>query len=209
MGRRRGCASKHPALRRILALCYTLRVIFGRRLVGRRPTFYFKMDNSVVGRVWQIAEPLVTEYGMEIVDIDYRREGRGSVLRFYLDREEGGVTVGELAAMSRRLGDVVEVHDVVPGRYLLEVSSPGVNRRLRQPAHFRRYLGKRVRVRTVERSDGRRSFVGALRAVEVGGIMISANEGDVFIAFENIAQANYEHDFAAEPMGRLKHAEPR
>lgn len=167
------------------------------------------MDNSVVGRVWQIAEPLVTEYGMEIVDIDYRREGRGSVLRFYLDREAGGVTVGELAAMSRRLGDVVEVHDVVPGRYLLEVSSPGVNRRLRQPAHFRRYLGKRVRVRTVERSDGRRSFVGALRAVEVGGIMISANEGDVFIAFDNIAQANYEHDFAAEPMGRLKHAEPR
>jgi ribosome maturation factor RimP len=167
------------------------------------------MDSSVVGRVWQIAEPLVTEYGMEIVDIDYRREGRGSVLRFYLDREEGGVTVGELAAMSRRLGDVVEVHDVVPGRYLLEVSSPGINRRLRQPAHFRRYLGKRVRVRTVERSDGRRSFVGALRAVEAGGILLSAVEGDVFIAFENIAQANYEHDFAAQPMGRLKHAEPR
>src|SRR5262245_1077555 len=94
----------------------------GRRLVGRRPTFYFKMD-SLVERVWQIAEPLVMEHGMEIVDIDYRREGRGSVLRFYLDRAEGGVTIDELSTMSRRIGHVIEAHDVIPGRYLLEVSS--------------------------------------------------------------------------------------
>ena len=160
------------------------------------------MDSSVVGRVWQIAEPLVTEYGMEIVDIDYRREGRGNVLRFYLDREGGGVTIDELTAMSRRLGDLVEVHDVVPSRYLLEVSSPGINRRLRQPSHFRRYLGERVRVRTVERSAGRREFVGALRAVEEGGVVIAGADGDRFIPFENIAQANYEHDFVAAPMGR-------
>lgn len=167
------------------------------------------MDSLVVGRVWQIAEPLVTEYGMEIVDIDYRREGRGSVLRFYLDREEGGVTIDELATMSRRLGHLIEAQEVVPGRYLLEVSSPGVNRRLRQPAHFRRYIGKRVRVRTLERSDGRRSFIGPLRTVEDGGITIATAEGDLFISFESIAQANYEHDFAAEPKGRPKHAEPR
>ena len=167
------------------------------------------MDSSVVGRVWQIAESIVTEYGMEIVDIDYRREERGNVLRFYLDREGGGVTVDELAAMSRRLGDVVEVHDVVPGRYLLEVSSPGINRRLRQPNHFRRYIGKRVRVRTVERSDGRRSYVGQLCAVQDGGIVIATGDGELFIAFENIAQANYEHDFAAAPMGRQQRAEPR
>lgn len=165
--------------------------------------------DSLVERVWQIAEPLVMENGMEIVDIDYRREGRGSVLRFYLDRAEGGVTIDELTAMSRRVGHVIEAHDVVPGRYLLEVSSPGINRRLRQPDHFRRYVGKRVRVRTLERSDGKREFVGPLNAVEEGGIVIGAATGDLFIPFDNIAQANYEHDFAAEPMGRLKHAEPR
>jgi ribosome maturation factor RimP len=160
------------------------------------------MDSSVVERVWRIAEPLVTEYGMEIVDIDYRREGRGSVLRFYLGRQDGGVTIDELTAMSRRLGDVVEMHDLVPGQYLLEVSSPGVNRRLRQPEHFRRYIGKRVRVRTVERSAGRRSFVGPLSAVQDGGIVIAAEDGEQFIPFDNIAQANYEHDFVAAPMGR-------
>lgn len=160
------------------------------------------MDSSVTGRVWQIAEPLVTEYGMEIVDIDYRREGRGNVLRFYLDREAGGVTLDELTAMSRRLGALIDVNDVVPGRYLLEVSSPGINRRLRQPGHFQRYVGKRVRVRTVERCDGRRSFVGSLRAVQEGGIVIAAGDGELFIRFDNIAQANYEPDFATAPPGR-------
>jgi ribosome maturation factor RimP len=167
------------------------------------------MDSSVIGRVWKIAEPLVTEYGMEIVDIDYRREARGNVLRFYLDRENGGVTIDELTTMSRRLGDLVEVHDVVPGRYLLEVSSPGINRRLRQPGHFRRYIGKRVRVRTVERADGRRSFVGTLCAVDDAGIVVATDQGDLFVAFENIAQANYEHDFTAEPLRGGKLAEPR
>jgi ribosome maturation factor RimP len=170
--------------------------------VGHRPTFYFKMDSLVVQRVWQVAEPLVTDQGMEIVDIDFRREGHGNVLRFYLDREVGGVTVGELAKMSRRLGDVVEVHGLIPASYTLEVSSPGINRRLRQPGHFERYIGKRVRVRTVERREGRRSFVGPLRAVQNGGIVVAAEEADVFIAFDDIAQANYEHDFAAAPTGR-------
>ena len=165
--------------------------------------------DSLVERVWQIAEPLVAENSMEIVDIDYRREGRGHVLRFYLDRADGGVTIDELSTMSRRIGHVIEAHDVVPGRYLLEVSSPGVNRRLRQPDHFRRYVGKRVRVRILEHSDGKREFVGSLNAVEGGGIVIGAASGDRFIPFDNIAQANYEHDFAAQPMGRPKHAEPR
>jgi ribosome maturation factor RimP len=167
--------------------------------VGHRPTFYFKMESLVVQRVWQVAEPLVTDQGMEIVDIDYRREGRGHVLRFYLDRETCGITVDELAKMSRRLGDLVEVHDLIPGHYTLEVSSPGINRRLRQPSHFQRYIGKRVRVRTVERRDGRRSFVGPLRAVRDQGIVIATGEADLFIPFDNIAQANYEHEFAAPP----------
>jgi ribosome maturation factor RimP len=118
------------------------------------------MDSSVIGRVWRAVDPLVTDEGMEIVDIDYRREGRGNVLRFYLDRAEGGITIDELTTMSRRLGDLIEVHELVPGSYTLEVSSPGINRRLRQPDHFQRYVGKRVRVRTVEASDGRRTFVG-------------------------------------------------
>ncbi|HSP98780.1 MAG TPA: ribosome maturation factor RimP [Candidatus Dormibacteraeota bacterium] len=149
----------------------------------------------MIGRVWRAVDPLVANEGMEIVDIDYRREGRGNVLRFYLDRAEGGVSIDELSTMSRRLGDLIEVHDLVPGSYTLEVSSPGINRRLRQPDHFRRYLGKRVRVRTVEASDGRRAFLGVLKEVRPDGIVCAVGTNERFVAFDNIAQANYEHEF--------------
>lgn len=159
------------------------------------------MDSSVIGRVWRAVDPLVANEGMEIVDIDYRREGRGNVLRFYLDRPEGGVTIDELTTMSRRLGDHIEVHELVPGSYTLEVSSPGINRRLRQPDHFRRYLGKRVRIRTVEASDGKRAFLGVLRDVRPDGIVCAVGENERFVAFDDIAQANYEHEFP-EPQRR-------
>jgi ribosome maturation factor RimP len=155
------------------------------------------MDSSVIGRVWRAVDPLVTSHGMEIVDIDYRREGQGNVLRFYLDRPEGGVTIDELSTMSRRLGDVIEVGELVPGSYTLEVSSPGINRRLRQPDHFRRYLGKRVQVRTVEPVEGKRSFTGVLRAVQPDGFVCAVGESERFVAFDNLAQANYEHEFPA------------
>ena len=160
------------------------------------------MDSSVVQRVWEITEPLIANAGMELVDIDYRREIRGTVLRFYLDRE-GGVSLDDLAPMSRRLGDLLDVHDTVPGSYTLEVSSPGINRRLRRPDHFRRYVGKKVRVRTIQPIEGRRSFAGPLLAVEGSGVVVGLDGSAQFIRFEDIAQANYEHDFASDL--RTKH----
>ncbi len=153
------------------------------------------MDRAIVQRIWDLAEPLVDDAGMEIVDIDYRREGRGMMLRFYLDRIDGGVTLDDLTPMSRILGDVVEAHDVVPGRYVLEVSSPGINRRLRKPEHFRGFVGKQVRVRTIEQQDGRRSFLGSLSNVSEDGIEVEVDEGLRYFRFDDIAQANYEHEF--------------
>jgi ribosome maturation factor RimP len=153
------------------------------------------MDRSVVKRVWEVTEPLITHEGLEIVDIDYQLEGRGMMLRFYLDRGEGGVTLDDLAPLSRRIGDVLDVHDVVPGRYVLEVSSPGINRRLRRPDHFRRYIGQRVRVRTVVPLAGRKSFVGDLQSVAADGIVVATGADTQFIQFDDIARANYEHRF--------------
>ena len=152
------------------------------------------MERSVAQQVWKITEPLITHEGFEIVDIEYQREGHGTVLRFYLDRE-GGVSLNELAPLSRRIGDLLDVHDVVPGSYTLEVSSPGINRRLRQPDHFRRYIGSRVRVRTVLPLAGKRSFVGQLQGVEADGIVVGIGEQAQFIRFDDIARANYEHVF--------------
>lgn len=173
------------------------------------PALFFLnfMESGLVRKIWEIAEPLVTHEGMEIVDIEYQREGRGTVLRVYLDRE-GGVTLGDLAPFSHRLSDVLDSHDVIPGAYLLELSSPGVNRRLRKPDHFKRYVGETVRVRAARPLDGRRSFRGPLRAVEEGAIVVECEGASHRIPFENIAQANYEFDFEAPsaPKGRIRDA---
>ena len=161
------------------------------------------MDRSVVQRFWEITEPLITHEGFEIVDIEYQREGRGTVLRFYLDRNGGGgVTLDELAPMSRQLSDLLDVHDAVPGPYTLEVSSPGINRRLRQPDHFRRYIGQRIRVRTVSPLAGRRSFVGCLQQVDSEGIVLGIDTSAQFIRFDDIARANYEYSFSSGAIGR-------
>jgi ribosome maturation factor RimP len=154
------------------------------------------MNETVAERVWAVAEPLVTHEGLEIVDVEFRRESRGMVLRLYLDRCDGvgGVSLDDLTRVSRQLGDVLDVHDAIPGSYNLEVSSPGINRRLRRPDHFRRYLGKKVRVRTAAPLDGRRAFVGVLDAVDADGIVLGTAEGNHTIRFAEIAQANYESE---------------
>src|SRR6185369_11695175 len=115
------------------------------------------MDRSAVTqRVWELAEPLALATGLELVDVQYRPESGRIVLRLLLDRPDGRVTLDELTRVSRELGDVLDAHDAVPGRYHLECSSPGVNRPLLREAHFRRARGEheRVRVRTRDPIDG-------------------------------------------------------
>jgi ribosome maturation factor RimP len=149
------------------------------------------MNESVAERVWKIAEPLVTDEGMEMVDVEFRRESHGAVLRLYLDRD-GGASLEDLTRVSRQVGDLLDVHNAVPGSYTLEVSSPGVNRRLRRADHFQRYIGQKVRVRTQAPLDGRRVFVGPLTAVDADGITVMQDGVPTMIRFTEIAQANYE-----------------
>ncbi|MBI4518849.1 MAG: ribosome maturation factor RimP [Deltaproteobacteria bacterium] len=165
------------------------------------------MDKSVAERVWALAEPLAQQEGLEIVDAEFRREGRGMVLRLYLDRAGGvapdsprgmGVTLDELARFSRQLGDVLDVHQAVPGSYTLETSSPGIDRRLRVPAQFARYLGKRVRLRLLEPLAGRRTLLGLLKEVRDDGILVDAQPEALFVRYAEISQANYEHEFGRQ-----------
>src|SRR2546427_6849161 len=103
------------------------------------------MDPSAVTRrVWELAEPLVLGAGLELIDVQYRPEGGRLVLRLLIDRPEGGVTLEQLTAFSRELGDLLDAHDAVSGRYQLECSSPGLNRPLLREAHFRRAAGQQV-----------------------------------------------------------------
>ncbi len=155
------------------------------------------MHESVVQQVWHLAESLASQEGVEIVDVEFRRENRGTVLRLYIDKA-GGVTLDELGRTSRQLGDILDANDTVPGKYTLEVSSPGIYRRLRRPEHFARFMGKRVRVRATMPIEGRRSFLGTLTAVDAEAVEVSEATGSYRIRYADIAQANYEPEDIGE-----------
>ena len=154
--------------------------------------------DATVTRVWELAAPLARAEGMEIVEIELRHEGTrgGRVLRVYLDKE-GGPNVDDLSRVSRHLSDLLDTHDAVAGAYTLEVSSPGINRPLTRPEHFARFVGKRVRVRTRDRIDGRRSFLGILQAVGNEQITLTQEGAEHQIPFAVIEKSNYEHDWSA------------
>jgi len=155
--------------------------------------------DATVARIWQIAAPLAETEGMEILDIELRREGTraGRVLRLYLDKP-GGPNMDDLSRMSRELSMLLDTHDVVEGAYTLEVSSPGINRPLKRPEHFAQYVGKKVRVRTRESIEGRKSFLGPLLEVSGDRITLSQDGARREIPFALIEKSNYEHDWSAE-----------
>jgi ribosome maturation factor RimP len=155
--------------------------------------------DATVARIWELAAPLAETQGLEIIDIELRREGgrNGRVLRLYLDKE-GGPNMDNLSQVSRELSALLDAQDVVEGAYTLEVSSPGINRPLRRPEHYRRFIGKKVRVRTRDLVQGRRSFLGPLLDVSSEKIAVNQDGARIEIPFVLIEKSNYEHDWSAE-----------
>ncbi len=151
------------------------------------------MEREIVDRVRAIVLPIATNEGMEVVDIEYRRESGGWVLRVILDKE-GGVTLDDCTRVSQEAGRSLDVEDVIPTSYTLEVSSPGLTRPLRTERDFMKYLGRLVKVKTVDPIEKRRQFKGRLVRASENGLEIQV-EGRIFqIPFSNVAKANLEVD---------------
>lgn len=152
---------------------------------------------AVAQRVWALAEPVAVTAGLELVDVQCRPEGGRTIVRLLIDRPAGGINVDELARLSRELGHLFDAHDTVPGRYTLECSSPGLNRPLIKPDHFRRAAGQRVYVRMRTPIDGRRQFRGTL--VDVADDAVTIDDGDVGrvgLSLADVERANIEFDFS-------------
>jgi ribosome maturation factor RimP len=157
-------------------------------------------QTNVVTRVTEIAEKLAESFGMELVDVEYRKEGRAAVLRLFLDRE-GGVTLDDCAKVSRELSEILDVEGFIQEDYTLEVSSPGLNRPLKKAADYGRYLGRLVRVRTFElfpddAGNPRKTFTGKLLGLEEGVVRLQLTEGQTAgIPLDKVAKANLEFEF--------------
>jgi ribosome maturation factor RimP len=115
--------------------------------------------------------PPIEGLGYELVDVQLRSEQGRLVLRLLVDRP-GGITLQECAGVSREVGPHLEVADLIPSRYVLEVSSPGVRRPLRRADDFRRFEGERVVVRTRETIDGRKTFRGLNCGLDESGRLV-------------------------------------
>lgn len=142
----------------------------------------------------EIAGSLLRAEGLELVDLEYRREGRRWALRLFIDKE-GGITVEDCANVSRELGDLLDAKDVVPETYVLEVSSPGLNRRVRKKEDFARFAGRKVEVRLTAPQKGRRKIVGNILGVEGEAVVIAAPESTYTVLLEDIARATLVCEF--------------
>jgi ribosome maturation factor RimP len=119
-------------------------------------------------QIRELAEPVLASVGLELVQVECLKMKARWVVRIYMDRKEGGVTLDDCALISNQLGDLLDVHDVPPGPYTLEVSSPGLDRPLQRDEDFLKYRGSRINVRVKEKIDGRRHFCGVMTDYEDG-----------------------------------------
>jgi ribosome maturation factor RimP len=146
-------------------------------------------SNSIVLRVWRLAEPLCLGEGLELVHIEYQREPEGRTLRIYLDKP-GGVTLDDCVNISRQLGDILDVGLETELSYRMEVSSPGLDRPLGKLGDFERFRGCRAKIRTVRSIDGRKNFTGTLEGVDGESIRLLVDHRSMSIALVDIAKAH-------------------
>jgi ribosome maturation factor RimP len=152
-----------------------------------------------------IVAPVCRAHGVELVMVQKLTERGGAVVRVIIDRAGGpegasAVTLADCQAVSRDLGTALDVHDVVGGRYRLEVSSPGLDRPLVKRADFERFAGKLIDLRTRApwpdgRGGERRKFKGRLLGIEGEDVRVSVDGTDVAIPYAEIARANVVYEY--------------
>ncbi len=151
-----------------------------------------KKADHIIARIWTLTEPVLRSEGMELIEVEFRRESHGWVLRLYIDREEG-VSVDDCAQVSRTLSDLLDVADPIEYPYHLEVSSPGLNRPLRKREHFARFVGSTVEVKTLSPVMERRNFKGILEKVDTHVIHVNCDSMTYEIPLENLDRARLKY----------------
>ena len=157
---------------------------------------------DIVGQVRAVANRVAASYGLEIFDVQFRREGSGMVLRVRIDRPGPSasagesVSVGDCAHVSRDLSAILDVDDVVPTAYTLEVSSPGLDRPLTREDDYRRFAGRRAKLVVREPVDGQTYFKGRLGGVEESYVLIEGEDRRTHrVPLGVISRANLEVEF--------------
>ncbi|HEY4647338.1 MAG TPA: ribosome maturation factor RimP [Steroidobacteraceae bacterium] len=121
-----------------------------------------------------LLEPAVSGLGYELVELEFAPAGSGSLLRLYIDAPPG-ISLDDCERVSRQVSAILDTEDPIPGQYTLEVSSPGLDRVLRKPEHFRRFAGNRIRLQLEVPIEGRKRFTGTLLEARDDGIALEVD----------------------------------
>ncbi|WP_321495364.1 ribosome maturation factor RimP [uncultured Desulfobacter sp.] len=148
-----------------------------------------KEFGAVEQQIQAVAQPLIESLGLELVHIECVVHNRQKFVRIYMDKPKG-VGLDDCVAVSRELGDLIDIHIEDIGPYRLEVSSPGPNRPLKTRADFIRFQGERIKIETHEIIEGRKKFTGILEKTNDDSVTIAVDGRSFDIAGSNISRAN-------------------
>jgi ribosome maturation factor RimP len=160
--------------------------------------------------LWLLAEPYVRDAGFDLIEVQYGREPSGWVVRLFIDspaapgagttsaEPTGKVGLDDCERVSRDVSAALDVADIVPHAYQLEVSSPGLDRPLRREVDFARFVGESARIRLIDGVEGRRNFLGTLRAAKDGRVEIACDGRSYTLPIDDIQKANLVPDWERE-----------
>jgi len=149
---------------------------------------------TVVENVKAIAFPVLEELGLELVEVQYRREQNGWILRLIIDKQEG-VTLDDCAAVSREISQLLDIEDFIDQAYNLEVTSPGLDRPLKSLADFERFVGRKAKIKTTEPFAGKHVFIGTINRTVGESIVLRVDTEEVTILLSQVAKARLEVEF--------------
>ncbi|MFK8051027.1 MAG: ribosome maturation factor RimP [Halioglobus sp.] len=139
----------------------------------------------------ELLEPTVAAMGFGLWGIEYNSQGRHSVLRIYIERDSG-ITADDCAAVSTQISGVLDVEDPISGEYTLEVSSPGMDRRLFRLEQYEAYTGETIDIQLRSPFDGRRKFKGVLKGIEGVDVVIQIDDDEYLLPHDGIDKARIE-----------------
>jgi len=155
-----------------------------------------RRNEAVVTKVTEIAERVAGSEGIEVVEVQFLGAGRNRVLRIFIDKP-GGVTHGDCELVSQQVGTILDIEDVIPGgSYHLEISSPGVERKLSKPRDFERFLGQKAKVTLREPVENQRHWTGTLAAFEDGQVTLEPQAGKLIrFPLAQVEKANLKFEW--------------
>ena len=153
------------------------------------------VNNALIrNQVYDIACPVVEDIGFELIDVEYLSVSGRWILRLYIDKEDG-VTIDDCVSVSRELGDLLDVKDVINNEYVLEVSSPGLDRPLKREKDFIKFIGNKIKCRIAAPVNGQKNFSGLLKEFKESNILLKTESGVVELPLEGIEKANLVYEF--------------